>query len=95
MAELLEATKQMMKYFKKVTQTYTSHSNNTDHHQNNANTHHADKNRCNSHYHKDQANEIASDTCISQHITTESDNIPDNNNTESSDTTIDSALHSE
>ena len=95
MAELLEATKKMMTYFTRSLKHTPSHSNNTDHHQNNASTHHTDNHRCNPHYYKDQVNKITSDTCTSQHLTTESDTIPDNANTDSSDNTLDSASDSE
>ena len=94
MAELLEATKKMMKYFKISLKHIPSHPNNTDHHQGNASTSHSDQKTCNSHYHKYKVNAITSDTHAPKHITTETDNIPDNTDVDNSDSTTDSASNS-
>ena len=50
---------------------------------------------CNSHYHKDEVNEITSDTNTPKYISTETDDIPDNSDVDSSDSSMDSALDSE
>ena len=51
----------------------------------------SDKHKHNSHYHKDEVNQINADTYTPNHIATETDNIADNTNVDSSDSTTDSA----
>ena len=82
MCDMLEATKKMMKYFKRSLNHIPSHPNNTDHHQSSTNTSHSNKHKCNPHYHKDEVNEITPVTYTP---------IPDNTNVDSSDGTMDSA----
>ena len=45
----------------------------------------------NSHYHKDEVNEITPNTYTPNHIATETDNISDNTDVDGSDSTMDSA----
>ena len=84
-----------MGYFKRLLKHIPSHPNNTDHHQSNTSTSHSDNHKCNSHYHKDEVNAITSDAFTPTHITTETDDIPDNTDVDSSDSTTDSASYSE
>ena len=94
MDELLEATKKIMKYFKRSLKHIPLHPNNTDHHPCNASTSHSDNHKCNSHYHKDKVIKITSDNYIPKHITTETDDIPDNTKVYTSNSNMDSALDS-
>ena len=89
-AELMEATKKMTKYFKKSLKHTPLHSNNTNHHQNNATTPHTDNHTCKTHS-QYQVNNVTSNICTSQHITTEHDDIPDNIDIDSCDCISESA----
>ena len=94
MADLLEATKKMMKYFKRSLKYIQLHTNSTDHHQRNTNTPHSDNHKCKSCYHKDAIKEIISDTFIPKHITTETDDVLGNTDIDSSDNPTESASDS-
>ena len=85
MAELLEATKKMMKYFKRSLKHIPLQPNNTSH---------ADKHKHTSHYHKDEVSEITPNTYTPKHITTETDDILDSSNVDSSDSTTNSTSDS-
>ena len=61
MAELLEATKKMAKYFKKSIKHMPNYNKNNDHYQNKANSSHADKHKHKTYHCKDEVNEIISD----------------------------------
>ena len=102
MAKLLEATKQIMKYFKKSLKHTPNHTNSKEHyqnkHQNKANTSHSDTCRHKSHhhrdYHKEEVNKITSGTGTPKHVSTKSNDTPDNTDIESLDCTADSSLDS-
>ena len=93
MAELLEATRKM-KNLKHLLKQRPSLPHNTNNHQNKTSTSHPDRHKHNSHYHKDEVNEITPDTYTPNHIATETDNLPDNSYIDSSDRAVDSASDS-
>ena len=64
MAELLKATKKMTKDSRRLLEHIPMHSNINDHYQNNTSTSHSDKYKHKPHYHKDEVNEIISDTSM-------------------------------
>ena len=94
MAELLEATKQMMKYFKRLLKHTPKHTNSKECYQNKTNTSHSDKCRHKPDYHKEEVNEITSDTGTPKHISTKSTDTPQNTVIDSLDSTADSSLDS-
>ena len=89
MVELLEATRKMMKYFKRSLKHNPSHPNNTSNLQRKTSTSHSDKHKCNSYYHKVEVTEITPDNYAPSHIAMETNNIPDNSDVHHSDSTTD------
>ena len=83
MAELLEATRKMTTYFKRSVKHNSSHPNKTSNYQSNTSVPHADKHKYKSHYH------------TPNHIATETDNMQENTDLDSSDSTVDSTSGSE
>ena len=94
-AELLEATKQMTKYFKRSLKHTPKHNNNNDHYQDKTNTSHSDKGKHKPCCHKGEVNKIALDTCIPKHAPTKIDYTPDNTDIDSWDSTAGSSSDSE
>ena len=64
MAELLEATKQMTKFFKRSLKHTPKHDNNNNHYEDKTNISHSDKYKHKHCYHKDEVNKITSYTSI-------------------------------
>ena len=95
MAKLLEATKQMMKYFKMSLKHTPKHNSSRECYQNKTNTSHSGKCRHKPHYHKEEVNEITSDSGTHKHTPTKSKDTPDNADIDSSDSTGDSSLDCE
>ena len=89
MAELLEATKKMTKYFKRALKHIPSHTKINDHYQHKTSISHSDKCKYKNHYHKDEVNEITSETCILMHTPTKTDDTPNNTDIDSSNSTMD------
>ena len=58
MAELLETTRKMTKYFKRSLKHNSLYYNNTSNHQSNTSTSHSDKHKCKSCYQRNEVNEI-------------------------------------
>ena len=84
----------MATYFKSSLKHNPSYSNNTNNCQSNTSMPHSDKHKYKSHYHKDKVNEITTDTYTPNHIATETGNIQENTDLDSSDSTADSASDS-
>ena len=78
-AELLEATKKITRYFKQSYKHNKTHHSATDSHHasTNHNTTHSDKHKCKSQNTSDQGNEIFGQTCASKNIKSEPEDIKD------------------
>ena len=63
------------------------HINTNDHYQNKTSVSHSDNCKHKPHCQKDKVNKIASDICTPMHIPTKTDDIPDNSDIDSSDST--------
>ena len=78
MAEMLEATRKTIKYFKRSLKHNPSHPNKSSNHQSNISTSHSDKHKHKYHYHKDKVNESITNTHTPNHIATGTDKIQEN-----------------
>ena len=92
--KLDQMARKITKYFKQSLKHNSSHSNNTSNYQSNKSKPHPDKHKCKSHYHKDDINEITTDTYTPNQIATQTDNTQENTDLDSFDSTTDSASDS-
>ena len=98
MAELLEATRKMTKYFKKSYKHSKSHPSDNDIHclsTNNYSSPHSDKHKCKSHNNNDEVNEVINQTCTSNSLISEPKDSKEHHKSDSSDSILDSSLDSE
>ena len=97
-AELLEATKKMARFFKKSYKNNKSHHTSIDNHQcstNNNSSIHSDKHKCKSHNTNDQVNKIIGQTCTSKNTKAEHEDVKYSHASNSPDSNLDSSSDSE
>ena len=92
MAELLEATRKMTKYFKrshKHSKPHPSDNNNCHISTNHYSTSHSDKHKCKYHNNNDKVNEVINLTCTSNSTQSEPENSKEHHDSDSSDSILD------
>ena len=97
-AELLEATRKMIRYIKKPYKCSKTYHSNTDSHHSSTNHNdaiHSDKDKHKSHNTNDQVNEIIGETCASKNTKSDPEDIKEPHDSDSPDSNLDSLSVSE